>query len=293
MEQTERSVAILFADVCDSTRLYEQLGDVRARSLVSQCLTTLESACKLQNGQVIKTMGDGIMMTFDSADHACLAAMEMQQNLEGGELAIRVGFHFGPVIENNGDVFGDAVNLASRIDGLGKPHEILTTEDTVNALTSVLKETTRYIDRATVKGKKEPVSLYEVIWQNDDADVTMATTRRRSPLGRSNLTLVLSYSGEDQRLTLESNRFVIGRRADCDMVVASEWASRVHAVIESTGNRFTLIDQSTNGTYVFTPDTPPILLKRDGMQLIGEGGISLGDEQGDKSPHLIHFRCES
>ena len=74
-------LAILFADVVGSTRLYELMGDLRARDMVAICIDVMRSATEQRHGTVIKTMGDEVMATFPSADEALNAAAQMQQQI--------------------------------------------------------------------------------------------------------------------------------------------------------------------------------------------------------------------
>ena len=99
-------LAILFADVVGSTRLYDIMGDVRARDMVAICIEVMRNATEQRHGTVIKTMGDEVMATFPTADAALNAAAQMQQQIsahaqlkiEGQPVAIRIGCHFGPVM---------------------------------------------------------------------------------------------------------------------------------------------------------------------------------------------------
>ena len=107
-EKREACVAILFADVVDSSRLYTTYGDVEARRLVGGCLAALSQVVGEQHGQVIKTIGDEIMCTFPTAERAVSAACEMHEMLEDEitvqtnqgrmSLAVRIGLHHGPTI---------------------------------------------------------------------------------------------------------------------------------------------------------------------------------------------------
>src|SRR5256885_13224190 len=116
-------LAILFADVVGSTRLYDTMGDLRARDMVAICIDVMRSATEQRQGTVIKTMGDEVMATFASADAALHAAAQMQQQIsthaqlkvDGQPVAIRIGCHYGPVMLENRDVFGAAVHTANRM----------------------------------------------------------------------------------------------------------------------------------------------------------------------------------
>ena len=77
----EIEVAILFADVVGSTKLYELLGDLRARDMVGICIDVMRAATDQNHGTVIKTMGDEVMATFPTADDALNAAAQMQKQI--------------------------------------------------------------------------------------------------------------------------------------------------------------------------------------------------------------------
>ena len=169
----EVNLTIMFADVCGSTSLYESSGDLQAKQLIDGCVNAMSEITAKHGGTVIKTIGDEVMATFDSADSALQAAAEMssetnrQFHCPTGPVAIRIGFHTGPVLRDEGDVFGDAVNLAARIASQAKAGQILTTATTVSELSAVSRASTRAIDRTTVRGKRTQVEIHEVVWQED------------------------------------------------------------------------------------------------------------------------------
>src|SRR5579863_9812582 len=116
----DTELAILFADVVGSTRLFEVMGDLRARDMVTACVDVMRAATEHHNGSVIKTIGDEVMATFPTADDALNAAGQMQKQIathnelkvEGQPVAIRIGCHFGPVVLESKDVFGASVHTA-------------------------------------------------------------------------------------------------------------------------------------------------------------------------------------
>jgi adenylate cyclase len=170
----EVQLAIAFADVSQSTKLYERLGDQKARSAIAACVTAMSEGTVKYGGTVIKTIGDEVMSTFPDADSAADALAFMQEEItegmsvDGIPLAIRAGFHYGPALLEKGDVFGDAVNTAARMAGQAKAGQIVTTGATVDHLSETWQASTRQIDRSTVKGKRDPIALFEVIWQRED-----------------------------------------------------------------------------------------------------------------------------
>ena len=134
----EIELAILFADVVGSTRLYEALGDVRARDTVAHCIDVMRQATENNSGTVIKTMGDEVMSTFPTADDALNAGSQMQQSISDNpdfgdlddavDVTIRVGCHYGPVVLENRDIFGAAVHTANRMTSQAKSAQIITTQ---------------------------------------------------------------------------------------------------------------------------------------------------------------------
>ena len=73
-----KRAAVLFADICGSTKLYQALGDANARTVVDACLTLMRTVVDRYNGRVVKSMGDEIMCVFDTADNGLLAASDIQ-----------------------------------------------------------------------------------------------------------------------------------------------------------------------------------------------------------------------
>jgi adenylate cyclase len=174
MPHTDEILTILFADISGSTGLYESLGNEAAHSIIGECLSMLGVTARLHDGEVIKTMGDGIMCSFHDAANATDAAIAMNQviNQIAGRQTdkriapnIRTGFQTGPVILRENDIFGDAVNVAARMASLAKPRQILTTKSTVESLPVFFKEKTGFFDRTTIRGKGGEFDIYEVIWE--------------------------------------------------------------------------------------------------------------------------------
>ena len=124
------TLAIVFADISESTRLYDVMGDTQARELVAQCLGVMTGVVHERRGTVIKTIGDELMCTFPRAGSAVAAARGMQEAVSKDlpdlnpstpkDLTIRIGIHYGPAIVDGGDVFGDAVNVAASQSRNGK-----------------------------------------------------------------------------------------------------------------------------------------------------------------------------
>ena len=293
MATVSRQFAILFADVSGSTSLYEKLGDQRALAAIESVLTELRKSTAMQDGRVIKTIGDEVMAVFASADAAMQAAGDMQNRvvaipqIDGVRLAIRIGFHFGPAIEEGGDFFGDAVNTAARMAGLAKGGQVITSGPTVDALSPLLKASTRELDAMMVKGKHDEIRIFEVIWQDSD-DLT-ALAARDALASKPVSTLTLTYGARRLTLGVEQTSASLGRDAANELVIADNLASRVHCKIEYRRGNFFLVDQSTNGTYVTVAGDAEIMVKREQVMLRGRGVISLGHSSTAAGAEVVSF----
>ena len=298
MPKETENLAVLFADISRSTQIYDLLGDEAGQKLVADCLNLLAEVAESHQGTVIKTIGDEAMCSFPSANLAVLAGKDMHESLEKapalkqprvGTPTIRVGIHLGPVIRTDDDVFGDAVNVAARMVALAKPRQILTTEQTVEELTPEAQAMIRRIDKTTVKGKRERLNIYEVVWEQHEVTVML-----QNPLATLALECPLKLRFEDQTVELDRSRpdATMGRHRDNDFVVDDGLASRVHARIEQRRGKFILIDQSTNGTYVLLEGKEPVCLRRDELPLHGSGMICLGRPLDEESPLAIYFNCD-
>ncbi|MDB6011501.1 MAG: hypothetical protein JWL65_3751 [Gammaproteobacteria bacterium] len=292
-------LAILFADVVGSTRLYELMGDLRARDMVAICIDVMRSATEQRQGTVIKTMGDEVMSTFPSADEALNAAAQMQQQIsshaqlkvDGQPVSIRIGCHFGPVMLENRDVFGATVHTANRMTSQAKAGQIITTAATVERLSPEWRASCRQIDVATLKGQGNEVALYEVLWQSEDVTSMVPAISMNSRPVRL-LRLRIRANDRDLVVDEQHSSITIGRAEDNDVVIKGNLISRLHARIEISRSKFVLIDQSTNGTFVQNADGEESFVRRDSLQIKGQGTIGLGRLPEQDSPQTIRFVCE-
>jgi class 3 adenylate cyclase len=294
----ETEVAILFADVVGSTKLYEQLGDLRARDMVGICVEVMRTATDRHHGTVIKTMGDEIMATFASADDALDAGAQMQRDIASHPglkvndhaVAIRIGCNFGPVVVEARDIFGSAVHTANRMTSQAKAGQIMTTATMVEHLTGDWRASVRQIDMATLKGRSHEVALFEVLWQPEDATSMVPTISTGEHA--ENLRLRLRYQGQEVVVDHDREIITIGRAEDNDLIIRGNLISRLHARIEMSRNKFMLVDQSTNGTFVAVTGGEDAFVRRDSMHLRGEGMIGLGKAPEESSSQVIRYSCE-
>lgn len=291
----EPEAAVLFADVSGSTKLYETAGDQAAHAAIERCIVLMRQKTEAAKGKVIKTIGDEVLSTFPDADSAADAAIEMQSAISellpvgGTKIGIRVGFFFGPVVHKDGDIFGDAVNVASRLSHVAVKGQIITSRETVMMMSPMLKSATRKISQIAVKGKAEPVEAYELMWQQSEDATTMAAAR--SVLKPKKTSLRLLLQGGETMLSDERTAVSMGRDQSADLVVRDKMASRSHGKIERRLDKFILTDHSANGTYVTVDGDKEIVLRREEFTLRGKGWITFGQSRATATD-VLEFTCE-
>ena len=286
---------VMFADICGSTRLYEVLGDARAFSAISECLDVLRQLTMKHGGRVVKTIGDEIMSVFPDAVSATHAACEMQAAISSWlpidqmRVAIRIGFHAGPVLDDQeGDVFGDTVNVAARMAELAQAQQIITTGKTMDWLPPIIRSSTRALNPVAIRGKADEVEVREVIWRETD-DMTMLVGNTLP--GTGGHVLRLSYDGRDFMVDAVRPSVTIGRDEGADIVVRDRCASRMHARIEFRRDKFVFVDLSSNGSYILPNGEEEVRLRREEFVLSKSGSISLGHPYKNDPAEIIEFSC--
>lgn len=291
-------VAIVFADVVGSTQLYDEFGDTKASETVAVCLDVMKDATHQFDGTVIKTIGDEVMSTFASVDEAMSAAVMMQAQItaqskkEGSiPVSIRIGCHYGPVVQEQNDIFGAAVHTANRMTSQAKARQIVLSGESVDELGSDLKKQTRQIDVASVRGKIDEVALYEFLWNPEEATSMLPTIEWENRARKATVSkLVLSFRDRTIEINDQSKNINIGRADDNDLVVKGNLISRIHAKVELRRGKFVLIDQSTNGTFLQNVQGEELFVRRDSTEFNGEGTIGLGRAEEPGSSLAIHYK---
>ena len=153
-----------------------------------------------------------------------------------------------------------------------------------------LKDQTRQIDVATVRGKMDEVALYELLWNPEEATSMLPTIEwenRQSKVSR----MQLSFRDQTVEVSDRRKSVNIGRADDNDLVVKGNLISRIHAKVEMRRGRFVLIDQSTNGTFLQNVRGEETFVRRDSTELHGEGTIGLGRAEQPGASLAIHFKA--
>ena len=258
-----RPVTVLFADISGSTRLYAERGDRVAFELTTRCLDLLTEAAVVSSGRLLKRLGD---------ERGCA--------LKGGGVRIRVGLSYGPAVVGEADVHGDVVNVAAGLVSLASADEILLSGEVVQELPEPMRESSRPIDRLSVRNRPEAVAVYQYLCEREDATIQLGAPLRE-------LLFRLEVECGDQSFVLGADRprLKCGRSAENDIMIDQPVVSRRHAEIAFRGDRFVLTDFSTNGTYVHPLDGSMLRVVRGGRTLTASGRITLGASDTDPALH--------
>ena len=289
-------ITILFADVSGSTRLFEERGDIDARAIIARLLEALVGIVASHGGRLVKTIGDEIMCTFPAPLQAALAACDLQRRVTADPvfiadaLGIRVGFHHGDALLENGDVFGDAVNVAARMAGLAKREQIVTTASSLAGLSHAGGLRSRSLGRARVAGKLLPIEILDLIWQEDTSNLTLIQRAVRADDAGANAGgLVLRHRGRVLELAEDAPPVSLGRDSGCSVAIEAEWVSRSHASLECRRGLWVFTDRSTNGSFVRFGDEPELRVHRNELPLRQAGCISLGQSVEVAGADLLLF----
>jgi len=295
MSPIQKSAAILFADISGSTALYDKLGNKLALQLVTRTLEILSMEVTARQGTLIKTIGDAILCTFpdvaDAVDAACAMHSTIEGQSPGGELPIhvRIGLHYGDIIYEGGDAYGDAVNIAARVTALTRARQIMTTRAVVDRLPEKMRKHARQVMRTGFRGKEQAVDVYQMIWDPEDTmNTRVGMSAYRKP-AEPRHELMLQYHQKLITLNEDTKQAVLGRGQGCDLMIRNILASRQHVTIEYNFGKFLLTDHSSNGTYLRFSDKQVIQLNHQQIVLHGAGQISCGQSFSEGPTEVVEF----
>jgi len=295
------NVVVLFANISESSRLYERMGDEVATDVIKNCLSIMQQVTQEQMGDVINTIRDEVNCIFWDAISAVSAASSMNEAIDNyimeetdGQIPVNlnIGIHSGLVQMEGNKIFGDTVNMVTQITQMAKPREILISEEVFKALDESLKPSAQQSTTKSVKPSATPLKLYEFVWE--DFDTTVALDRGKLSQLRQAPHTCLELKMRDQTFTVtgENPRLYMGRQSQNDIVVAEKSVSRFHAFIELRDGQFVLSDNSSNGTFIYPNEARPYHVKQQEAYLEESGALCLGADSGADASHAVHYRVK-
>ena len=213
-------LTLLFTDLVGSTELFQRLGDEGGGALLRTYFSVLREATAMHGGQEVKTLGDGMMIAFETAEDAFECAVSIQRTLElrnqtgAAELGVRIGVNTGEVIREEGDYFGMAVVLAKRLCDRASGGQILVSERAHGADAARVRPV-RDLGVLSLKGVADPVRVFELSWQEarerPDAMGVVRLPQEEGPIGAAGVPLPGALAGR-------YGGAFLGRSAEADRV---------------------------------------------------------------------------
>lgn len=301
MSAQSSPLLVLYADISGSTALYEQYGDDLARADCSTCIDVMVEVMKRYDGRLVKTIGDEVMCVFHSGPHGAMAATDMQSAVRRASeeglfktraQRIKVGFHYGPGIEEEKEISGEASITAQQLINMAKADQVLTSRRTLEALPTELRAAVRFVDRVPAEAWSGDVEAYEMIWEVSGVTQVSESLVDRAKSRDVHEKLTVTFRGEQHVLDRDSPRLTLGRVEGNDIVVANDLVSRNHAIFELERGRFHLTDQSSNGSFVEESGGDTTRLRRESLTLRGRGRVCLGGTAEQNPDALMEYEVE-
>ena len=297
-------VTVVFADLTGSTGVFEALGNAKATQAITRLTEWLGKVCVARRGKVVKNLGDGVLMVFDQSRDAIEAVSDMQRMHteriktwpDNFKMHLQIGLARGEVIEQAGDFFGDAVNLASRLSDLSGPDQILASDTVIYQLPSDTLVRSRSLGAMDIRGRAENCLVHRVEWQSEvlsdfftqPASLVVAPAASAAP---QTGTIALAWLDVEATFTSTELPMHLGRVAEAQFVVNDPRVSRLHARITWRAGKFYLEDVSSYGTWVkFSGSADVVALRRQECVLMADGEIALGAPFEDFSVPTVSFK---
>ncbi len=198
MSQSRQLAAIMFTDIVGYTALMGE-DEQKAFELLKKNRLVQRPIIEKHNGNWLKEIGDGVLASFPTVTDAVYCAKKIQQTCQSEEdLRLRIGIHLGEVVFEDNDVFGDGVNIASRLEPLAPVGGILVSESVHNNLINKKDVESTYVGEKQLKNVKKPVKVYQVQVEGVDPLVGFepsTTTKQASPRTTTPRSIVFAVMG--------------------------------------------------------------------------------------------------
>jgi len=296
-------LTVVFADLTGSTGVFEKLGNVKAVQAITRLTQWIGQVCEKHSGHVVKYLGDGVLILFQESRDAVVAASELQKihydRINDWPLPLKmrlqIGMARGDVVEQDGDCYGDAVNMASRLSDLSDSEQILVRDSVIQQLPDTFSVRSRCLGPMMIRGRTETCTVHRVEWQDEVLSevFTMPASLMSSTFNRRDIhpaCIELSWLDIHARFTAAELPVYLGRDSDAQFVVQDPRVSRRHAMIEWRAGKFYLKDISSYGTWVrFSNGESIIPLRRQDCLLPLNGEMALGASFEDFTVPTITF----
>jgi len=285
--------AVLFADIVGSSDLYQQLGNSLAQREIDRLMSMMIQVIQAHGGQLVKTIGDEIMVIFSDPECAAESAIALNLKIQEQNRAIRTGMAYGALIFDGTDAFGDTVNRAASLVSAAHSKQILVDQALYEQMPYWLLNYCDLYDRLRHKGSEHRALVYRLNWQAEgceDLEVTHVNDSLVSSQTSFAREIELTINNETFPFCSSDKPFTIGRDPSIvQCVISGPKISRLHCIISFSRGKFIFEDRSTNGSYIQEAEQPQLYLRRESAPLVRGGKIVLGQQQSIEH-NVISFR---
>ena len=162
MQEKRKLSTILFADIAGYTALMQE-DETHALTLLNSFKDILERVVPNYLGEIVQYFGDGTLLSFDSATNGVSCAVELQQTFIGEKIPVRIGMHLGDVLAKGGNLFGDGVNIASRIESISVPGSLLVSKTVRDQIKNKAGLELVSLGDFQFKNVHEPIEVYALV----------------------------------------------------------------------------------------------------------------------------------
>jgi adenylate cyclase len=296
-------LTIAFVDLTGSVSVFETLGNDRGTQAVRRLTQWIGSTGLENGGRVVKMLGDGVLLSFSNNRQAVDTIIQIQQEHahrvarwpDRLKLMMQIGMARGQVVQIDGDCFGDAVNVASRLSDLAGPEQILVNDRVIRELGGRHGVRSRSLGPMRIKGRAESAEVFRIEWHPEllSEFLTLPADLHSLQNGAESLygSIQLGWLDTSRAFQLTDLPLKIGRVAEADFVVNDPRVSRLHISIDIRSGNYVLEDISSYGSWVrFDGAENTIALRRQECLLHSDGEIAMGAPFTDYSAPTVRFR---
>jgi hypothetical protein len=288
----------LSANVCNTARLRERLGETEATHAIERCLRRMERSIAGHGGQLLAATDGELLATFTAAELACQAAIDMQNRVatlppvSGIKLPIRIGLHGIVKSLPSQSIGATALVVATRIAARAAGDQIL-------ASAALLEELPRQtsigsgqrLEIAPIEQDGGSLQLVAIEWRSHDAPLAdrQPPASAEQPASLGGRMLSVRYQEQTMVIDARSPRLTIGRDPTCGLVIGDRKVSRAHGQIERRHDGYFYLDSSSNGSHVRLAGQAEIRLRHQEIELSGSGRIFFGGPAADTQTEFADF----
>ena len=279
LDKFRREITVMFTDIRGSTSYFETYGDIEGVMMVHQTTELIRRELEKHHGNFVKTIGDAVMATFDDCKDAVEASIAMHQSLrhhnamkpENKRTPIRIGLNYGPGIVKSSDVFGDVVNVASRVESVAQAEQIIISKSVNQKVAPLGLFRLRFLGQFALKGKEGPSDLFEVVW--DEEKAAKPVTAHTVMTGAAGLKLPkfkllqVSGGGKGRSWDLKGKQVTMGQSSGDIAFPDDPRMAPAHARLTADVGQFYVEDLSNRGIFLRLVAT--YTLQADDVVLMG------------------------